>query len=78
MDTFDYSVPATLFMASRRRRAPVQRLHFASAAEAIRHAIEQIPPPVRSAVMLEIGRRRYDAGEIQQLYERCHHLPDRR
>src|SRR5262249_23692375 len=43
--TFDYGIPAELFMGKRKGRArpPLRYRRFATAAEAIRFAIEELP-----------------------------------
>ena len=43
--TFDYRVPAVLFMAKRKAgaRQPLSYRRFATAAEAIRFAVEELP-----------------------------------
>jgi len=43
-------------------------LRFEGAAEAIRHAIEQLSAESLRGSVLEVGDERYDAGLIQKLY----------
>ena len=66
--TFDYGAPAELFMA-KRKGGPRQRLRyrrFATAAEAIRFAVEELPA-VRA--LMQVGDQRFDGDDIQRLYE---------
>jgi len=67
---FDYGVPAELFMA-KRKGGPRQRLRyrrFATAAEAIRFAVEELPAVALGAWM-QVGDQRFDGDDIQRLYE---------
>ena len=52
--TFDYGIPAELFMGKRKAgaRQPLSYRRFATAAEAIRFAIEELP----AAGRLDAGR----------------------
>jgi hypothetical protein len=66
---FDYGLPAELFMSKRRVRAR-QRLgyrRFATAAEAIRFAVEEFPA-IRT--WLQVGYERFDSEDIHRLYQR--------
>ena len=69
--TFDYTAEAELFAGrnkkSRRQRVGYQR--FERAAEAIRFAIEELPPELLLGAWLEVDEQRYDAGGIRQLYD---------
>ncbi len=55
---FDYNSPAELFLSKRRVRHTEYR-RFATAAEAIRYAVED----------LRVGDERFSSSEIQRLYE---------
>ena len=69
--TFDYVASAELFMAKRKHgaRQPLSYRRFATAAEAIRFAVEDFPTmPMHVAWML-VGHERFDSKEIQRLYE---------
>ena len=69
--TFDYGLPAELFMAKRKGR-PRQRLgyrRFATAAEAIRFAVEDFPAMRTLGAWLQVGDEHFDSEEIQRLYE---------
>jgi hypothetical protein len=65
--TLDYEAGAELFIAHRRRAAGYMR--FDRAADAIRFAIEELPPQSLLATHLEVEEARFDSGEIRRLYE---------
>jgi hypothetical protein len=68
---FDYSGEAELFPA-RRRKSRHQALgyrRFSEAKEAIRFAIEDMPPELLIGAYLQVDERRYDADGIRQLYD---------
>jgi len=70
--TFDYGLPAELFMA-KRKGAARQRLgyrRFATAAEAIRFAVEDFPAIRTLGAWMQVGDERFDSEEIHRLYER--------
>lgn len=70
--TFDYGSPAELFMANRKGRAR-QRLgyrRFATAAEAIRFAVEDFPAMRTLGAWMQVGDERFDSEDIHRLYER--------
>jgi hypothetical protein len=80
MTAFDYSVEAQLFdydaeaelFSSRGRRSgrqPVGYRRFVRAAEAIRFAIEELPPELLVGVYLEVDEARFDSRGIRRLYE---------
>jgi hypothetical protein len=71
MDTFDYTAAAELFPSRARtaRRQPVGYKRFASAAEAIRFAIEDLPGELLAGAWLEVAEDRFDAQEIRRLYD---------
>jgi hypothetical protein len=68
---FDYCSPAELFTAKRkggsRRRLGYRR--FATAAEAIRFAVEDFPAIRTLGAWLQVGDQRFDSEEIRHLYE---------
>jgi hypothetical protein len=69
--TFDYSLPAELFMA-KRKGGPRQRLgyrRFATAAEAIRFAVEEFPAIRTLGAWMQVGDERFDSEDIHRLYE---------
>ncbi len=64
---FDYDAGAELFVAHR-RRSP-EYLRFDRAADAIRFAIEDLPPKSLLAAHLEVEEERFDGREIRRLYD---------
>lgn len=69
--TFDYRVPAELFVGKHRgaRRQRLGYRRFASAAEAIRFAVEDFPAVRTLGAWMQVGDERYDSDGIQRLYE---------
>jgi hypothetical protein len=77
---FDYGSPAELFMAKRKGGAR-QRLgyrRFASAAEAIRFAIEDFPAVRTLGAWMQVGDKRFDTDDIQRLYDDSEYPLNRR
>lgn len=71
IDRFDYSSPAELFMSrASRPSSPVAYRRFATAAEAIQFAIEELPAAFLIGTVLEAQEHRFDHHAIRQLYER--------
>ena len=69
---FDYGAPAELFPSRiKKGRGRVTYKRFDTAAEAIRFAMEEVPPPALLGVYLEVDEARYGLPEIQYLYERA-------
>ena len=69
--TFDYCSPAELFTA-KRKGGSRQRLgyrRFATAAEAIRFAVEEFPAMRALGAWMLVGNERFDSEEIHRLYE---------
>ena len=68
---FDYGAEAELFPTRRwksARRSFAYR-RFGNAAEAVRFAIEELPPELLSGAYLEVDEARFDGGEIRKLYD---------
>lgn len=68
---FDYGLPAELFTA-KRKGGPRQRLgyrRFATAAEAIRFAVEDFPAMRTLGASMQVGDSRFDSEDIHRLYE---------
>jgi hypothetical protein len=64
MSSFDYNAPAELFLSK-----PMKGSRFATAAEALRFAVEDLRIPKAFGAWLEVGDKRFDGSEIQRLYE---------
>ena len=69
MSPFDYNAPAELFLAKRTKSSRENYRRFATAAEAIRYAVEDLRTPKAFGAWLEVGDERFNGGEIQRLYE---------
>jgi hypothetical protein len=71
MATFAYNTEAEPFLLGNRwsRQQPVAYRRFASAAEAVRFAIEELPPALLLGAYLEVDEERLNRNGIRQLYE---------
>jgi hypothetical protein len=67
--SFDCDAPAELFLAKRTKSGRENYRRFATAAEAIRYAIEDLRTPKAFGVWLQVGDERFNSSEIQRLYE---------
>jgi hypothetical protein len=71
MSAFDYGCSAELFptRGRRTRHIPTGYKRFNSAAEAIRFAIEVLPPDALIGAHMEVDEQRFDSAGIRRLYE---------
>ena len=71
MTAFDYTSPAELFPTRRRkgRAQPIGYKRFPRAADAIRFAIEQLPPDLLVGAYLEVDEERFDGDGMRRLYD---------
>jgi hypothetical protein len=71
MAGFNYSTAAELFPTRNRKFGgqPSGYRRFAQAAEAIRFAIEDLPPQLLVGTYLEVDELRYEGAEIRRLYD---------
>ena len=67
--SFDYNAPAELFLAKRTKSRRAKYRRFATAAEAIRYAIEELPALRSLGAFLQVGDERFNSDEIQRLYD---------
>jgi hypothetical protein len=67
--SFDYTAPAELFLAKRTKSSRENYCRFATAAEAIRQAVETLRTPKALGAWLQVGDERFNSDEIQRLYE---------
>ena len=76
---FDYSAEAEMFspMGRKARRQPLGYRRFARAADAIRFAIEELPPELLLGTYLEVAERRYEGNQIRGLYDSTGYPLDR-
>jgi hypothetical protein len=70
-DLFDFTAEAELFPADRRGfgRGRVRYQRFARAGDAIRFAIEELPPELLAGTFLEVNEARFGSREIRRLYD---------
>jgi hypothetical protein len=71
VEAFDYGTAAELFstqVRKSRQRLPGYK-RFARAADAIRFAIETLPPQLLHGTYLEVDEVRFDGTEIRRLYD---------
>ena len=78
--SFDYDTAAELFEVqgrlSRRRSCGYRR--FDRAADAIRFAIEDLPPKQLAGAYLEVDEARFDSNAIRRLYDNAEYPLARR
>jgi hypothetical protein len=66
---FDYNAPAELFLAKRTKIRREKYRRFATAAEAIRYAVEELPSLRLLGASMQVGDERFNCDAIQRLYE---------
>ena len=69
MSSFAYRAPAELFLAKPMKGSRTKYWRFATAAEALRYAVEHLRTPKAFGAWLEVGDERFNSSEIQRLYE---------
>ena len=69
MSSFDYDAPAELFLSKPAKGSRSKYRRFATAAQALRYAVEDLRTPKAFGAWLEVGNERFSSGEIQRLYE---------
>ena len=70
MTAFDYRAPAELYAsASKTGKRPMRYTRFKSAAEAIKYAVEELPPELLIGSTLEVNEERFDGFGIRALYD---------
>ena len=60
---------AELFLAKRTKSRRENYRRFATAAEAIRYAVETLRAPRALGAWMQLGDERFNSNEIQRLYE---------
>ena len=70
--TFDYIASAELFIRTKGKRGvrqPLSYRRFATAAEAIRFAVEDFPAIRTLGAWMRVGDVRFNSDDIQRLYD---------
>ena len=69
MPAVDFSAPADLYPSrNRSRKSPLRYMRFDTVAEAVRYAMEELPPDQLGGTMIEVDEDRFDAAGIGALY----------
>src|SRR5262245_32322800 len=76
---FDYRAPAELYAsASKTGKRPMRYTRFKNAAEAIKYAVEELPPELLIGSTLEVNEERFDGYGIRALYDNANYPLRRR
>ncbi len=67
--SFGYAAPAELFLAKPAKLCRNKNRRFATVAEALRFAVEELRTPKAFGVWLQVGDERFNSNEIQRLYQ---------
>jgi hypothetical protein len=67
--SFDYSAPAELFLAKPIKGSRTKYRRFATAAEAIRYAVEDLRTPRAFGAWMRVGDERFNSDDIHRLYD---------
>lgn len=79
MGSFDYTAPAELYAsASKTGKRPMRYTRFKSAAQAIKYAVEELPPELLLGSALEVNDERFDGPGIRALYDNANYPLRRR
>src|SRR5262249_60714843 len=67
---FNEGAPAELYASSSKTgKRPMRYTRFKSAAEAIKYAVEELPPELLIGSTLEVNEERFDGFGIRALYD---------
>jgi hypothetical protein len=69
MSSFDYNAGAELFLAKPGKGRRTKYRRFATTAEALRYAVEDLRTPRAFVAWLQGGDERFNGVEIRRLYE---------
>ena len=75
--SLDYNAPAELFLAKRTKNGRKNYRRFATAAEAIRYAVEDLRTPKAFGALLEVGDELRRSSKSSAFTKHCASLSDR-
>ncbi len=67
--SFDYGAPAELFLSRTTKSSRKKYRRFATAAEVIRYAVEDLPSLRSLGAWMQVGDDRFNSDAIQPLYD---------